>query len=179
MRTGCILGQKPGFQGTGEGYFRLLPTSPAIDAGFGKPPCLDLRPPLKDFKGNSSTDFEGDPAYDDPGTENTGGGDPEFRDIGADEFLPIFVRADANADGTVDIADAIFLLANLFGGGPSPICMDSGDTNDDGNIDIADAIYILAFLFGGGPVPPPPFPDCGFDPTADTLGCLSFPPCGN
>jgi hypothetical protein len=171
---GCLLGTKPGFRRTGEGFFRLLPTSPAIDAGFGTPPCLENRLPLKSFKGDSSSDFEGDPAYDDPDTGNTGGGDPEFRDIGADEFLPIFVRADANADGQVDIGDPISVLDYLFGGGAPHTCDDAADSNDVGGKDISDAIYVFQYLFASGPMPPMPFPFPGTDPTPDSLTCAYY-----
>ena len=88
-----------------------------------------------------------------------------------------FRRGDVNADGKLDIADAIFLLGHLFAGGAVPVCQDSADANDDGKLDIADAITILGHLFGGAPSLPPPFEDCGVDPTDDDLDCLSFPPC--
>jgi RHS repeat-associated protein len=88
-----------------------------------------------------------------------------------------FERGDCNADGQVNIADAIYLLAHLFSGGEDPLCFDAADTNDDGTINIADAIYLLAFLFSGGSPPPEPFDICGPDPTDDTLTCDSFPPC--
>ena len=88
-----------------------------------------------------------------------------------------FTRGDANADGNLNIADAIFVLGYLFGGGPAPVCQDTGDANDDGNVNIADAISILGHLFGGAGDLPPPFGTCGTDPTDDTLPCPSFPPC--
>ena len=88
-----------------------------------------------------------------------------------------FKRGDANADNTVNIADAIFTLGFLFGGGPAPACMDAADANDDGTVNIADAIAALGYLFGGTGDLPAPFGSCGVDPTDDVLGCVSFPPC--
>jgi hypothetical protein len=84
-----------------------------------------------------------------------------------------FLRGDANEDGALDISDAVASLGALFPGPtPAPIdCLDAGDANDDGSFDIADPISLLAGLFGGGSSPPPPFPGCGNDPTADALGC--------
>ncbi|MEE2883172.1 MAG: hypothetical protein VYD70_05545, partial [Planctomycetota bacterium] len=84
-----------------------------------------------------------------------------------------------NADGGFNIADAIFLLAALFSGGPVGPCSDSCDANDDGSVNIADAIFSLAALFSGGPTPSDPAPtDCGVDvDDSDTLECASFPPC--
>jgi len=93
-----------------------------------------------------------------------------------------FERGDANADGSLDIADAVTTLNYLFAGQTFLPCLDAADANDDGALDIADAVYILNYLFGNGPEPPEPFdPDeleCGWDPTPDKLDCKVFPPCG-
>ncbi|OQC19371.1 MAG: Prolyl oligopeptidase family protein [Planctomycetes bacterium ADurb.Bin069] len=88
-----------------------------------------------------------------------------------------FRRADANADGTVDVADAVKTLSVLFLGDATAPCRDALDANDDGVVDIADAITTLGFLFAQGKNPPPPFAACGVDPTSDTLTCDAFPPC--
>ena len=47
----------------------------------------------------------------------------------------------------------------------------------EGDVDIADAITILGYLFAGSGPLPPPFAECGIDPTDDTLDCVSFTPC--
>jgi hypothetical protein len=87
---------------------------------------------------------------------------------------------DANADGEVDIADALTVLFHLFAGSPAALeCEDAADIDDSGVLDIADAIRLLGFLFLGGPVPPEPYRDCGADPTGDLLGCSDFPPCSS
>jgi hypothetical protein len=42
----------------------------------------------------------------------------------------------------------------------------AADVNDDGGpIDGTDLFYLVSYLMMGGPAPPPPFPDCGPDPT--------------
>jgi 7,8-dihydropterin-6-yl-methyl-4-(beta-D-ribofuranosyl)aminobenzene 5'-phosphate synthase len=87
-----------------------------------------------------------------------------------------FVRGDTNADGTVDLSDAITVLLGLFAGRPSS-CLDAADANDSGAIDIADPICILGYLFAGGGALPPPSVACGVDPTIDELGCESSSPC--
>jgi hypothetical protein len=84
---------------------------------------------------------------------------------------PAFRRGDANDQGTVDIADAIWILQDLHGDGPGTPCWDAGDANDDGRFDISDAIYLLNHLFLGARPPPPPFGECGLDPTPDALPC--------
>ena len=94
-----------------------------------------------------------------------------------DECDANFTRGDANDDGTLNIADAIFLLTNLFVGGPAPVCLDAGDTNDDGFIDISDVITAINYIFVGGAAPPAPFPNCGIDPTADALDCAGSVQC--
>jgi len=88
---------------------------------------------------------------------------------------PEFKRGDANGDGSVDVADAVFLLQYLFGGGPSALCEDSADTNDDGGLDISDAVAILVYLFGGGSIPDPGPETCGPDPTPDDLLSCEYP----
>ena len=53
---------------------------------------------------------------------------------------------------------------------PAP-CEDACDTNDDGTFNISDVIYTLSRLFSQGDPPPSPFPECGDDPTDDTIFC--------
>lgn len=91
-----------------------------------------------------------------------------------------FKRGDANNDGQVNgLVDAIFLLNYGFVvGSPAPACFDAADANDDGNVNgLVDAIFMLNYGFvAGSSPPPPPFPDCGSDPTPDAIGCDN-PPC--
>lgn len=85
---------------------------------------------------------------------------------------PFFVRGDSNADGAVDISDAIASLQFLFTGGVI-LCEDASDSNDDGTIDIADPVALLARLFvGAAPLPAPSDISFGPDPTPDSLACL-------
>jgi bacillopeptidase F len=63
-------------------------------------------------------------------------------------------RGDANGDGTIDIADVVFLVDYLFLNGPPPVPLLAGDANCDGVIDIGDAVYLLNYLFLDGPAPP-------------------------
>jgi hypothetical protein len=94
-----------------------------------------------------------------------------------DATPPSFMRGDSNAEGTLDIADAIFTLSYLFAEGPTPSCLDAADANDDGAIDLADGIYILQLLFANGPAIPSPHPGCGIDPPGDALGCVEYEHC--
>ncbi|MGE3164639.1 MAG: hypothetical protein AB7O52_07025 [Planctomycetota bacterium] len=91
-----------------------------------------------------------------------------------------FIRGDADANGVVDfVADAAYLSNALFQAGPGLTCEDAGDFTDDGALDLADLSFMLTFGFEhlAGPVPPP-YPECGLDPTADSLDCLVYAGCG-
>jgi len=88
-----------------------------------------------------------------------------------------FVRGDVDTDGQFNITDPVRLLDALFRGRIGVPCEDSADTDDDGVLNITDAVLLLDFLFRGGSVVPTPHLACGVDPTADRLGCESFPGC--
>ena len=91
-------------------------------------------------------------------------------------YAPEFLRGDANADGTTDVADAVNSLAVLFMGQPVT-CELALDVNDDEQLNIADPVSLLGFLFSGGPAPALPFGACGVDLTPGGLGCESFAAC--
>lgn len=82
-----------------------------------------------------------------------------------------FIRGDANDDGSVDITDPIFVLLHLFRGGAHSYCPDAADADDSGAVDLSDPILTLQVLFQGRSDLPAPYPERGFDPTADTLFC--------
>ncbi|MEM7164181.1 MAG: dockerin type I repeat-containing protein [Planctomycetota bacterium] len=84
-----------------------------------------------------------------------------------------FLRGDANHDGGVNIADALYIFDILFAMAPVQ-CEDACDANDDGSINIADALAVLNSLFGSPILPlPAPAPFCGCDPTVDSLDCTT------
>jgi|GEM_PF-1535238 len=64
-----------------------------------------------------------------------------------------FLCSDVNADGTVDISDAVYLIAYIFSGGSAPQPLLAGDANHDGMVDISDVVYLIAYIFSGGPAP--------------------------
>jgi len=65
------------------------------------------------------------------------------------------IRADIDGNGTgPDIADLVYLVNYMFGGGPPPPCMDEADVDGNGSgPDIADLVYLVAYMFQGGPAP--------------------------
>ncbi|MGE3164398.1 MAG: hypothetical protein AB7O52_05810 [Planctomycetota bacterium] len=97
----------------------------------------------------------------------------------------MFKRGDCNNDNGFNIADAVFLLGNLFpppGGMPNVLaCRDACDGNNDGGINIADAVAMLGALFPppGMPSPglPAPFGMCGLDTGMDVLDCAGYNHC--
>jgi hypothetical protein len=64
-----------------------------------------------------------------------------------------FVCGDADGNGIVNISDAVYLIAYIFGGGPPPDPLLSGDVNCDEIANISDGVYLIAYIFGGGPAP--------------------------
>jgi hypothetical protein len=84
-----------------------------------------------------------------------------------------FIRGDLNGSGTVGASDEIMCVS----GGPFS-CDDAADVNDDGILNLTDCAYLHDYLWSGGPPPPSPYPDCGLDPTSDTLDCGSSGACG-
>jgi|GEM_PF-6671912 len=64
-----------------------------------------------------------------------------------------YLCGDANADGMVDISDAVFLIAYIFSGGSAPSPLLAGDANCDAAVDISDGVYLIAYIFSGGQAP--------------------------
>jgi hypothetical protein len=94
-----------------------------------------------------------------------------------DECEQQFKRGDANASGTINVTDPIYILQYVIGTGPALSCMDTGDCNDDESLDLSDAIYLLQHLFLSSTPPPAPYGNCGIDPDGQSIGCDSYPTC--
>lgn len=78
-----------------------------------------------------------------------------------------FLRGDCNDDGTVNIADGVWIINQVTGIGDAGTCFAGCDANADGFNDLSDAIYILSYRFLAGPEPTPPFPNCDIEAGAD------------
>ena len=98
----------------------------------------------------------------------------EFR---PDGLLDSFLRGDANSDERTDLADLVWILNDLFRGGPSTHCQSASDTNADGQVDVADPVSILQYRFLDGPPLSAPFPDCGERNESFDLPCPGGAPC--
>ncbi len=86
-----------------------------------------------------------------------------------------FIRGECNDDGSMDIADGIFLVQFLFLDGPEPPCRAACDANRDGMLNVADAMFIWNYRLVDGPPPPSPFPDCGTAPDEECNEFMSCP----
>ena len=60
-------------------------------------------------------------------------------------------RGDANNDGSITLADAIYVTQYLFAKGPAPApTLDSGDANCDNRIESRDVVAIINFVVRAG-----------------------------
>ena len=64
-----------------------------------------------------------------------------------------YAAGDANGDGSVNIADASYIVNAIFFGGNQPDPIEAADANCDGTMNIADASYIINWIFFGGDPP--------------------------
>jgi len=63
------------------------------------------------------------------------------------------ISGDANSDGKIDLADAIYLSRYILQGGPAPNPLWKGDVNGDCKILLSDAILLARYVFYGSPAP--------------------------
>jgi hypothetical protein len=72
-------------------------------------------------------------------------------------YCPCISCGDANNDGSINIADAVFLISYIFKGAAAPAsckyAFGMGDANGDHGVDIADAVYLISYIFKGGASP--------------------------
>ncbi len=89
-----------------------------------------------------------------------------------------FVRGDVNADGSLNVSDAIQILRSLFAGEAAALtCEAAADANGDDDLQLSDAVYLLAFIFQSGEPPPAPYPFCNVNRPDSALSCAEFAPC--
>lgn len=64
-----------------------------------------------------------------------------------------YVPGDGDSSGRVNIGDATFLIAFIFGGGAGPLVPAAADANADCSVNIGDVSYVIQFIFNSGPAP--------------------------
>ncbi len=71
-------------------------------------------------------------------------------------YVPgLCVYGDANANGTVNLSDIIYLVNYVFKGGIPPCPEKAGDANRNGVVNLPDIIFLVNHVFKGGPAPCP------------------------
>ncbi len=73
--------------------------------------------------------------------------------VNAGSYMP----GDADASGTVDVDDAVYLINHIFSLGPAAVPANAGDADGTCLIDIDDVVYLVLYVFSGGL---PPLPGC-------------------
>lgn len=63
---------------------------------------------------------------------------------------------DANNDGNVNVADAVFIAHYVYRGGPPPTPLTYGDFNGDFEVNELDVVYATAYLYRKGELPATP-----------------------
>jgi hypothetical protein len=63
------------------------------------------------------------------------------------------VCGDADSDGLITIADAVWLIGYIFGNISTPITLSELDANGDALVSISDAVFIISYVFQGGSAP--------------------------
>jgi len=70
-----------------------------------------------------------------------------------DGYEPEYVCGDANADGIVNVSDAVWIINYVFVGGDPPLPLEAGDANCDDICNVSDAVWIINYVFVGGNEP--------------------------
>ncbi len=73
----------------------------------------------------------------------------EVLDTGAESYL----CGDADASGSVNVSDAVYLIQYIFAAGPAPLPLLAGDADCSVSINVTDAVYLIQYIFAGGPTP--------------------------
>src|SRR5574341_888947 len=65
-------------------------------------------------------------------------------------YVPgLCVYGDANANGTINLSDIIYLVSYVFRAGPAPCPEKAGDANRNGQINLTDIIFLVNYVFKG------------------------------
>jgi hypothetical protein len=67
--------------------------------------------------------------------------------------LPPVDCGDANADGTVNVSDAVYIINYIFVSGNPPDPYKAADVNCDTVVNVSDAVWIINYIFVGGNPP--------------------------
>ncbi len=99
---------------------------------------------------DADLDGAGDPCDNCPAIYNPDQADGDHDDVGD---LCEYTCGDSDGNKSVNISDAVYLIAYIFSGGLPPDPLEAGDTSCDGAVNISDAVYLIAYIFAGGLAP--------------------------
>jgi hypothetical protein len=68
-------------------------------------------------------------------------------------WTPDYLCGDADGDGSITIADVVFLINYTFMGGAAPQPLSLADVDCSGSINIADIVRLINYIFRAGPAP--------------------------
>ena len=101
----------------------------------------------------------------------------------ADDARQQFRRGDPNADGSLQITDAVVILEFAFEGRDVVRCLEAADIDNNRKVEVTDAVALLEFLFlgAGPPASTGEETDCSADPdlpdSGGDLGCELYEAC--
>lgn len=81
-----------------------------------------------------------------------------------------FIRADADASGQLNVADAVTIAQHIFLSTPHP-CPAQLDVNADDHLNLLDVFALVQYLFLAGPPPASNYPQCAAIPIGTNLAC--------
>ena len=67
--------------------------------------------------------------------------------------VTVYLCGNADGDAQITIADAVFLIAYIFQGGPAPRPLAQGDADCSGSLNVADAVRLIEYIFIHGAAP--------------------------
>ena len=101
----------------------------------------------------------------------------------ADDAPQQFRRGDPNADGILEITDAVVILEFAFQGRDVVRCLEAADIDNSRTVEVTDAVALLEFLFlgSGPPTSTGEGTQCSADPdvpgSSGDLGCELYEAC--
>lgn len=95
--------------------------------------------------------YSTEPGWDTIHPAVAAGGETTY--LNARPTIQFYLCGDANADLTINVGDAVYLISYVFKGGPPPWPVEGGDANCDGGTNVGDAVYVIGYVFKGGPEP--------------------------
>ena len=79
--------------------------------------------------------------------------EPAFIGWAAGLIRADYICGDCDGNGSINISDAVTLVAHIFAGGSEPEPLEIGDVNCDTAVNITDVTYLIGYIFAGGPPP--------------------------